>query len=79
MATQPNRCNKCGKPISKEEQDSSIWLRKQMGYHSQHDGDRVDLDLCPTCSDNELEALQERCEVPVFINDGGYNDGRYGD
>lgn len=78
MAVQPYICNLCNKPIEKHTEDTFSDHRR-CGYGSQHDGLKRDIDLCANCYDQELNNLNERCEIPIIGNDAGYEDCKYGD
>lgn len=52
-------CNICGKVLTKCEEKNHVKINQVMGYGSQFDGDRVDMDICNKCFDK----LIERCKI----------------
>lgn len=56
------KCNKCGKEISEDEATSWDFI---CPYSSGFDSDRVEIDLCPPCLDEEIRRMETEWELPV--------------
>lgn len=52
-------CNVCGKVLTRCEEKNHVKINQVIGYGSQFDGDRVDMDICNECFDK----LIERCKI----------------
>lgn len=59
-------CNLCGKTIDEFMATCDFSVHTLLGYGSRHNGDFLDLDLCPDCADVLIDTLQEKCKVPVL-------------
>ncbi|MHB8065093.1 MAG: hypothetical protein ACYDG2_21165 [Ruminiclostridium sp.] len=63
-------CNNCGKKF-KEEGFDPAWANTihsfsiDFGYHSKHDGDNLQFDLCEQC----LEQFIKKFKIPVQIKE----------
>ncbi len=60
-------CNKCGHKIT-----ASQWTMKsnfRIGFGSQYDMNKLDLDLCPTCFDYFIDWLRPQCEVDPIVEE----------
>lgn len=44
-------CNICGKDFDLWDEQEDFSLRRHVGYGSEFDGSRIDLDMCCTCFD----------------------------
>lgn len=61
-------CNLCGKIVDERMIECQFSLHTMMAYGSRHDGDLLDIDLCPGCADKVIEELQEKCKIPVLTS-----------
>lgn len=51
-------CNVCGKVLTRCEEKNHVKINQVMGYGSQFDGDRVDMDICNECFDRLIESCK---------------------
>lgn len=61
------RCNICGKEFNDFDEDFEFGVHWRIGYGSQHDGDKVDLDLCPECFDKFIHKLRKKCKIDPIV------------
>jgi DNA-directed RNA polymerase subunit RPC12/RpoP len=61
------RCNMCGKEFDNLDEDFKFGVHWRIGFGSQHDGDKVDLDLCPECFDKFIYKLRKKCKIDPIV------------
>lgn len=61
-------CNLCGKTVDEHMMECQFSIHTMMTYGSRHDGDLLDIDLCQECADKVIEALQEKCKIPLLTS-----------
>jgi len=66
----PTLCNWCKKPLYRKDISGGVSLHKEMGYGSQFDGQLLDLDLCPECSDKFVKMIENQCKISMLVDDG---------
>lgn len=59
-------CN-CCKKIIPDILDEGMRLHYQFQYGSQHDGDFIDLAVCPNCADKIYDSLKEVCQIDPLV------------
>lgn len=63
MAKGKTICNVCGQPFTDLDEQEHIGLHTKIGYGSRHDGDTIDLDICPDCFDKLIDGFTEKCAI----------------
>ena len=56
-------CNKCGKTFDIWDTQEHFHIYVDCGYGTQHDGSRIELDLCCSC----METLVAECKINPVI------------
>ena len=70
MARGKTICNICGKEFDIFDEQESFGIHTgTIGYGSQYDGDKIDLDMCCDCFDGIMEDIILKCTIdPVTEN-----------
>lgn len=58
------KCNLCGKNIDDFDFYAGLKISQRVGYGSEHDGKRVNLQLCCSCFDR----IADKCVISPFVN-----------
>lgn len=61
-------CNLCGKEFDLWDDSLDIHIRRDIGYGSEHDGERLDMRVCCECLDKLISA----CKVSPVKEPGEY-------
>ena len=67
MAKGKIKCNMCGKDFDDIDMGFKFGVHCRIGYGSQYDGDKVDLDLCPECFDKFIHNLRKKCKIDPIV------------
>lgn len=65
MATKGIVCNKCGRVFSIWDIQEDFSIKRNLGYGTIYDGDKLDINLCCEC----MEKLIEECVISPIIED----------
>lgn len=57
------RCNMCGSIMDYWDVALGFNLHMLVGYGSQYDGDRIDLDICSNCFDKHFPKVIKACKI----------------
>ena len=53
---QPTVCNKCGKEFNIWDQQEDFSIKRNLGFGTKYDGEKLDIHLCCDCMDKLIES-----------------------
>lgn len=65
-------CNICGKDFDLWDEQENFSIRTHVGYGSEFDGSRIELDMCCGCFDKLMNIyILPKCKIPPMTDGGG--------